>query len=125
MSDDEIQILALMERYCSDSDEGRFSSWAALFTPEGCLEIDGEPVGSDRETLLTWCSERGNTGVRHALSAISIDVVCPKATGQCRFDVLDAMSRRKASGSYRFELVKIGTHWKIDRWSIHVDGTGI
>ena len=108
--------------HCADS--GRFAELAALFAPDGELEVRGETPLRGRDAIRSFLE---NVGVqlkdattvpliRHHVSNLTIDVVSPtEARGACYFL---AVTERGVDhwGRYRDLYAPADTHGHGDRW---------
>jgi hypothetical protein len=123
-------------RYAHYADSGRFKEFAALFAPDGVLEVSGEPPIEGRDAIQTFLEGVGLDlsaastvpMIRHHLSNLMIDLMSPtEAHCACYFL---AVTERGVDhwGRYRDRFVPDRDNPSDDRWLfayryVKTDGT--
>jgi 3-phenylpropionate/cinnamic acid dioxygenase small subunit len=117
-------------RYAHSVDGGRFDDLVALFTPDGVLEVEGEPAHRGRDAIRAFVTGTGRdlaagTGaprIRHHVSNVLIDLEGPdQARASCYFL---AVTDRGADhwGRYRDDLALVADGWRFARRRVRTDG---
>jgi hypothetical protein len=129
-------IRETVARYAHYADSGRFKEFAALFAPDGVLEVRGEPPLEGRDAIQAFLEGVGVDlsaastvpVIRHHLSNLMIDLVSPtEAHGACYFL---AVTEHGVDhwGRYRDRYVPDRDNPSEDRWLfsyryVRTDGT--
>jgi hypothetical protein len=111
-------------RYAHYADSGRFKEFAALFAPDGVLEVSGEPALEGRDAIQAFLEGVGVDlsaastvpMIRHHLSNLMIDLVSPtEAHCACYFL---AVTEHGVDhwGRYRDRFVPDRDNPSDDRW---------
>jgi uncharacterized protein (TIGR02246 family) len=109
-------IRELLAAYARAADSGNAERFAALFAPDGVLEVHGMESIEGRDAIRAFLS--GGTGespvrLRHHLTNVSIAVESPTAaTGECYFTVFTDAGVDHW-GRYRDRYAGAGDDWKI------------
>ena len=109
-------IRELLAAYARAADSGNAERFAALFAPDGVLEVHGLAPIEGRDAIRSFLS--GGTGespvrLRHHLTNVSIAVESPTtATGECYFTVFTDAGVDHW-GRYRDHYVGKAGEWKI------------
>jgi len=118
--------------YAHYADSGRFAEFAALFAPDGALEVHGEPPLNGRDAIRLFLEgvsldlEAASTTapmIRHHVSNLKIDVESPtSARGVCYFL---AVTEHGVDhwGRYRDQFVPDGDRWLFAHRFVRTDGT--
>jgi hypothetical protein len=123
-------IRETIAQYAWFADTGRFDELAALFTPEGVLEVDGEPVQSGRAAIRNYLQSVGRNlaasatapSIRHHTSNLTIWFESPGAAdAQCYFLVVTAIGVDHW-GRYRDRLVVDADRWCFAHRRVRTDG---
>jgi uncharacterized protein (TIGR02246 family) len=124
------QIRDTIARYAHCVDSGRFDALTELFTPDGILEVDGEPPCHGRTAIREFMAGVGRdlagaTGVpriRHHVGNVVIDVRGP-ALAEARSYFLVVTDRGVDHwGRYRDELVASDDRWRFARRHARTEG---
>jgi hypothetical protein len=97
-------------RYAHYADSGRFKEFAALFAPDGMLEVSGEPPLEGRDAIQAFLE-----GVGVDLSAAS---TVPMIRHHCSNLMIDLVSPTEAHGACYFLAV---TEHGVDHWGRYRD----
>lgn len=121
---DHLAIRELSARYNVASDDGDGSAFAATFTPDGILEMNGTIVCDGEDALTAFASKPRGT-VHYTTDAI-IEVTGSSAVQRCGLLLLrrsrDGTSVRiEATGRYRDELEQAGGQWRFKRRAVTLD----
>jgi 3-phenylpropionate/cinnamic acid dioxygenase small subunit len=124
------QIRDTIARYAYCVDGGRFDDLVALFTPDGVLEVEGEPAHRGRDAIRAFVTDTGHdlaagTGeprIRHHVSNVLIDLEGPdRSRARCYFL---AVTDRGADhwGRYLDALVRTDDAWRFAHRRVRTDG---
>jgi 3-phenylpropionate/cinnamic acid dioxygenase small subunit len=124
------QIRDTIARYAHCVDGGRFDDLVALFTPDGVLEVEGEPAHRGRDAIRAFVTGTGRdlaagTGaprIRHHVSNVLIETESPdRARARCYFL---AVTDRGADhwGRYGDDLVRTDDGWRFAHRRVRTDG---
>ena len=124
------QIRDTIARYAHCVDGGRFDDLVALFTPDGVLEVEGEPAHRGRDAIRAFVTGTGRdlaagTGaprIRHHVSNVLIETESPdRARARCYFL---AVTDRGADhwGRYSDDLVRTDDGWRFAHRRVRTDG---
>jgi ketosteroid isomerase-like protein len=124
------QIRDTIARYAHCVDGGRFDDLVELFTPDGVLEIDGEPPRRGRDAIRAFVNSTGQdlaagTGaphIRHHVDSVVIELDGPeRARARCYFlAVTDGGVDHW--GRYADELRPTDGGWQFARRRVRTDG---
>jgi 3-phenylpropionate/cinnamic acid dioxygenase small subunit len=123
------QIRDAIARYAHCVDGGRFDELVELFTPDGVLEVEGEPPRRGREEIKAFvagagrglATETGASRIRHHIGSVVIEVASREhARARCYFL---AVTDRGVDhwGRYRDELVRSSDQWRFARRQVRTD----
>jgi uncharacterized protein (TIGR02246 family) len=124
------QIRDTIARYAHCVDGGRFDEFVELFTPDGVLEVEGDPAHRGRDAIRAFVAGTGrdlaaDTGaprIRHHVSNVVIELDGrDRARARCYFL---AVTDRGADhwGRYRDELRRDGDRWRFAHRRVRTDG---
>jgi uncharacterized protein (TIGR02246 family) len=124
---DRTEIRELTARYGRFFDDGDTESFAATFTEDGSMEVNGSRVALGRKELADMCA---NTpwGVMHVTVDPTIEVDGDKAVQEVTILVVQRAksmkepSRVVGSGRYTDELVRTSDGWRFARRTVVLDG---
>ncbi|HEX5614277.1 MAG TPA: nuclear transport factor 2 family protein [Acidimicrobiia bacterium] len=123
-------IRETIAQYAWNADAGRFDALAELFTPDGVLEIDGEPVVTGRAAIREYLHDVGRhlgahsmaSLIRHHTSNVTIELRdATSADAQCYFLVVTEAGVDHW-GRYRDRLVAHGDAWRFAHRQVRTDG---
>jgi SnoaL-like domain len=124
------EIRETLARYHHAGDSGRFADMAALFAPDGVLEIKGEQTVEGRAAIVEFLSGVNRDVVamssvpmlRHYSTNVTLTVASPaEATAASAFLVL-AESGLDHWGRYRDRLVPGDGGWRFAHRVVRTDG---
>jgi len=123
-------IRELIASYAHAVDRGRFAEMAALFSPEGTLEVDGRPPLIGREAIAGMLggvkSQLGATGsgafIRHHVSSVSIELTSRHEAKAWSYFLAVTHRGPDHWGRYRDDLTLAGESWWFLRRRVSVDG---
>jgi len=128
---DRAQIRELTARYNRCFDDGDPEGFAATFTEDGVMEVDGGFTVSGREALADMCRHTPY-GVVHATVDATVEVHGDAATQDVTILVLgrpapdaEPGARRSTiqrTGRYSDELVRTPEGWRFARRAVVLDG---
>jgi uncharacterized protein (TIGR02246 family) len=128
---DRAQILELTARYNRCFDDGDPDGYAALFTEDGVMAVDGGPVTTGRAALAEMV-RRTPYGTMHATVDATVAVEGDRASQVVTLLVLqrpapDAPREERHSAltrtaRYTDELVRTAAGWRFARRSVVLDG---
>jgi hypothetical protein len=103
-------IRETVARYAHAADSGRFDEIVELFTPDGVLEVDGQPPAAGRDAIRAFFGGTGESLaasgevpiIRHHITSVTIDVISPEEA---------------RGASYFFAI----THLGVDHWGRYRD----
>lgn len=124
------QIRHTIARYAHCVDGGRFDDLVALFTPDGVLEVEGEPAHRGRDAIRAFVTGAGRdlaagTGaprIRHHVSNVLIELeASDRARARCYFL---AVTDRGTDhwGRYLDDLVPADDAWRFAHRRVRTDG---
>jgi uncharacterized protein (TIGR02246 family) len=124
-------IRETIARYAHHADSGRFEELAALFAPEGVLEVRGEPPLAGRDAIRDYLNGVGvdlaaatsAPMIRHHTSSVSIDVEDHDAArAECYFLAITEHGVDHW-GRYRDDFVRVDGAWLFAHRRVRTDGT--
>jgi hypothetical protein len=124
------RIRDTLARYAHCADRGRFAELAALFTPDGVLEIDGRPPLQGRaaiEAFLTGtktniAANLSRPLIRHHVSSHRIEVHGPDTATAASYFLAITERGPDHWGRYRDRLVRVGEQWLFQHRRVRPDG---
>jgi uncharacterized protein (TIGR02246 family) len=128
---DRAEILELTARYNRCFDDGDPDGFAALFTEDGVMAVDGGPVTTGRAALAEMV-RRTPYGTVHATVDATVEVDGDRATQVVTLLVLqrpapdaprdERRSRLTRTARYTDELERTEEGWRFARRSVVLDG---
>jgi uncharacterized protein (TIGR02246 family) len=128
---DRAQILELTARYNRCFDDGDPEGYAANFTEDGAMAIEGGPTTSGRAALAEMV-RRTPYGIVHVTVDPIIEVRGDRAVQDVTLLVLarpgpdsppdKRRSRLQSTGRYHDDLVRTPEGWKFERRTVTLDG---
>ncbi len=128
---DRARIRELTARYNRCFDDGDTDGFAATFTEDGVMEVEGAFKVEGRAGLEEMCR---NTpyGIVHVTADATVEVDGDRAVQEVTVLVLnrpkpdapadERVSALSRSGRYRDELVRTGDGWRFARRTVALDG---
>ena len=117
--------------YAQYADSGRFDEFAALFAPDGVLEVHGQDPVAGRDAIRNYLGGVGSglardttvPLIRHHVSNLRIDLLSPtEARGACYFLAVTEHGLDHW-GRYRDRYVPDGDRWLFTHRFVRTDGT--
>jgi hypothetical protein len=134
LSPDEIaarlEVERLLALYTALGDAGRAAEFAALFAPDGVLDIAGRRLAVGPEGVRAFAEESGAAmrsvpgmlpGAHHVSSRL-VDLVGPGEARSSSVFLFVGASGPDHSGSYRDRLVRTADGWRFARRSVRFTG---
>jgi len=121
---DRLAIRELTARYNRAFDDVDPDAYARVFTEDGVLEVDGEPIAG-REALIETVRATGY-GIVHITSDAIVAIDGDAAVQECTLLTARRAQDRSenaflATGRYRDELVRTPDGWRFKRRSVTMD----
>ncbi len=128
---DRIQIRELTARYNHCFDDGDAEGFAATFTEDGVMAVEGGFTASGRDALAKMC-RNVPYGVVHVTTDAIVEVDGDRASQYLTILVLNRpqidaapdkrISSLQRTGRYRDELVRTADGWRFTRRTATLDG---
>ena len=118
--EDRQQIADLVSRYNMTNDAVQAEEWAATFTEDGTMVVNGMEMATGRAALIAHLAKRNAPGapklrLRHWTTNLVIEGDGAKATLAAyvmAFRIEDGLGPPYVMGEYKDDLVKSNGNWK-------------